>query len=121
MKLQSLLSGRLGAGHHQEAVCCFQVRWWCGGLVVGCRGGGATVCFFGACQSVVVVWLDAAQRVVVQVIMRWRGALVGLVFPSGCSPSAAAPGYPAWWALAMGAFTWLVLTGRWDLAPRARR
>ncbi len=33
----------------------------------------------------------------------------------------AAPGDPAVWALGVGAVTWLIRTGRWDLAPRARR
>jgi hypothetical protein len=33
----------------------------------------------------------------------------------------AAPGDPAVWALGVGAVTWLGRTGRWDLAPRARR
>jgi hypothetical protein len=33
----------------------------------------------------------------------------------------AAPGDPAVWALGVGAVTWLVRTGRWDLAPKARR
>jgi hypothetical protein len=33
----------------------------------------------------------------------------------------AAPGDPAVWALGVGAVTWLLRTGRWDLAPRARR
>jgi hypothetical protein len=32
-----------------------------------------------------------------------------------------AAGDPAVWALGVGAVTWLVRTGRWDLAPRARR
>jgi len=32
-----------------------------------------------------------------------------------------APGDAAVWALGTGAVTWLVRTGRWDLAPRARR
>jgi hypothetical protein len=32
-----------------------------------------------------------------------------------------APGDPAVWALGTGAVTWLVRTGRWDLAPRPRR
>lgn len=32
-----------------------------------------------------------------------------------------APGDPAVWALGVGAVTWLVRTGRWDLAPRAQR
>ncbi len=34
---------------------------------------------------------------------------------------AAAPGYPVWPGLAVGAATWLVLTAQWDLAPRGRR
>ena len=33
----------------------------------------------------------------------------------------AAPGDPAVWALGTGAVTWLVRTGRFDLAPRVRR
>jgi hypothetical protein len=34
---------------------------------------------------------------------------------------AAVPGDPAVWALGTGAVTWLVWSGRFDLAPRARR
>jgi len=51
-------------------------------------------------------WL--AARVVIAGLVVWVAQL-------------AAPGDPAVWALGVGALTWLVVTGRWDLAPRARR
>jgi hypothetical protein len=51
-------------------------------------------------------WL--AARVVV------AGLVVGVA-------QVVAAGDPAVWALGVGAVTWLVRTGRWDLAPKARR
>ena len=39
----------------------------------------------------------------------------------GAGGAAYRAGRPGVWALGAGALTWLVRTGLWDLAPRARR
>lgn len=51
----------------------------------------------------------------------WLAARVVLAALVVLVAQVAAPGDPAVWALGAGAVTWLVRTGRWDLAPPARR
>jgi hypothetical protein len=51
----------------------------------------------------------------------WLAARVVLAVVVVVVAEVVAPGDPAVWALGVGAVTWLVRTGRWDLAPRARR
>jgi hypothetical protein len=51
----------------------------------------------------------------------WLAARVTLAGVSVAGAQLAAPGDPAVPAIAVGAATWLALTGRLDLAPRARR
>jgi hypothetical protein len=51
----------------------------------------------------------------------WLAARVVLAAVVVRVAQVAAPGDPAVWALGAGAVTWLVRTGRWDLAPKARR
>jgi hypothetical protein len=51
----------------------------------------------------------------------WLAARIVLAALVVVVAQVAAPGDPAVWALGVGAVTWVVRTGRWDLAPRARR
>jgi hypothetical protein len=51
----------------------------------------------------------------------WLAVRVIAVVVVPLAAEQAAPGSPAVPALAVGAGTWLVLTARFDLAPRARR
>jgi hypothetical protein len=51
----------------------------------------------------------------------WLAARVALSAVVVLVAQVTAPGDPAVWALGVGALTWLVRTGRFDLAPRARR
>jgi hypothetical protein len=51
----------------------------------------------------------------------WLAARIGLAAALVTGAQLVAPGDPAVPAMAVGAFTWLVLTGRLDLAPKIRR